>query len=158
VLRHLNVVSLSEELSSQIAALHDFRAGSETEVPECPCFAWFTSQFLRAFQVTLRLSVLIGIRALCDAHAAAGGDALTPADICRFLWIQGERQETRGTMILHKSSSSTVYWKQCHFLVSVSWEAQRCIVFFEEPLFIDKEEYDRISKNTTLRLKFYYTK
>ncbi len=39
VLRHLNVVSLSEELSSQIAALHDFRAGSETEVPKCPCFA-----------------------------------------------------------------------------------------------------------------------
>ena len=35
VLRHLNVVSLNEELSSKIDARHDFRAGSETEVPAC---------------------------------------------------------------------------------------------------------------------------
>lgn len=90
VLRQLKVVCFSDELSSQIDAGHDFRAGSETEV-------------------TLRLSVLVGIRALCDAQAAAGGGAITPADVCRFLWIHGERQETRGTLVLHKSSSSTVY-------------------------------------------------
>lgn len=90
VLRLLKVVSLSEELASQIDARHDFRAGSEAEV-------------------TLRLSVLVGIRALCDAQVAAGCDAVAPADICRFLWTQGERQETRGTLVLHKSSSSTVY-------------------------------------------------
>jgi hypothetical protein len=34
VLRLLKVVSLSEELASQIDARHDFRAGSEAEVPE----------------------------------------------------------------------------------------------------------------------------
>jgi hypothetical protein len=55
------------------------------------------------------MAVLVGIRALCDAHAAVGGDAITPADVCRFLWIQGERQEVRGAMMLHRSSSSTVY-------------------------------------------------
>ena len=37
VLRHLKIVSLSEELSSQIDARQDFRAGSETEVPDHPC-------------------------------------------------------------------------------------------------------------------------
>jgi hypothetical protein len=37
VLRHLKIVSLNEELSSQIDARQDFRAGSETEVPDRPC-------------------------------------------------------------------------------------------------------------------------
>ena len=55
------------------------------------------------------MAALVGIRALCDASAAAGGDGVAPSEVCRFLWIQGERQELRGTMTLHKSSSSTVY-------------------------------------------------